>query len=241
MSIQTTQSTCSYCGVGCGVVISHDTDTHALTLHGDATHPVNSGMLCAKGMNLHHAVMDTSDRLTTPMMRNHRQLPLHAVSWDDALTRTAKVFQNLIDKFGADSVGFYVSGQLLTEEYYIVNKLVKGFIGTNNIDTNSRLCMSSAVVAYKKSLGEDIVPVCYDDIEHADCIVMAAFPRGFALQREARRDMLLGMCQNLLAVLEGAHAVGFGGRIVWIGSALAIDRDNGTRPPNFRGAAKAAE
>lgn len=130
-------------------------------------------MLCSKGMNLHYTVMDTSDRLHYPEMRYHRHLPRQRVSWEQALERTAAVFRQMIAQHGPDSVAFYASGQCLTEEYYVVNKLMKGFIGSNNIDTNSRLCMSSAVAAYKLSLGEDIVPGSYDDIEQADCIFVA--------------------------------------------------------------------
>lgn len=166
-------STCSYCGVGCGVNISLDAQTGCIGLEGDADYPVNRGMLCAKGMNLHHAAMDGADRLTTPLMRANRHMPLAETGWNEALSRTAQTFQSLIARYGPDSVAFYVSGQLLTEEYYLANKIMKGMIGSNNIDTNSRLCMSSAVTAYKKSLGEDSVPVCYDDIELADCILMA--------------------------------------------------------------------
>ncbi len=168
-----TKSICSYCGVGCGVLIKSNEHTNEIDLIGDTTHPVNKGMLCSKGRNLHHTVMDTSDRLLQPQMRWNRESPLEEVSWDTALERAAGVFKGLINNYGPDAVGFYVSGQLLTEEYYIVNKLVKGFLKTNNIDTNSRLCMSSAVVAYKKTLGEDSVPICYDDIELADCFFIA--------------------------------------------------------------------
>ncbi len=139
-----------------------------LTVEGDKEHPSNRGMLCSKGMNLHYTVMDGSDRLLYPQMRFGRSMPLQRVGWDTALERTAAIFKTFIQKYGPDSVAFYVSGQCLTEEYYLVNKLIKGFIGSNNIDTNSRLCMSSAVVGYKLSLGEDSVPVCYDDIEEAD-------------------------------------------------------------------------
>lgn len=138
-------------------------------VQGDKDHPVNKGMLCSKGMNLHHTVNDKTDRLLHPQMRYNKHLPLQKVSWDESLYRTAAVFKTFIKKYGPDSVGFYVSGQCLTEEYYVVNKLMKGFIGSNNIDTNSRLCMSSAVAGYKMALGEDSVPVCYDDIELADC------------------------------------------------------------------------
>ena len=165
---QSLTSTCCYCGVGCGVVVHRD-KKGGVTVEGDKDHPVNRGMLCSKGLNLHYTVNDRSDRLHFPQMRYNRSMPLQRVSWDDALQRTAAVFKTFIQKYGPDSVAFYVSGQCLTEEYYVINKLVKGFIGTNNIDTNSRLCMSSAVAAYKMSLGEDSVPVCYDDIELADC------------------------------------------------------------------------
>ena len=166
------QTTCCYCGVGCGIVVNKDAQGR-VTVEGDKDHPVNKGMLCSKGMNLHYTVMDTSDRLLYPEMRYSRNQPRQIVSWDIALERTAAIFKTFIDKYGPDSVAFYASGQCLTEEYYVVNKLVKGFIGSNNMDTNSRLCMSSAVVGYKMSLGEDSVPVSYDDIELCDVIFVA--------------------------------------------------------------------
>ena len=161
-------TTCCYCGVGCGILLDKDKNG-IVNLEGDKDHPVNKGMLCSKGINLHHTVNDRSDRLLYPQMRYNKNMPLQRVSWDDALTRTAAVFKTFIDKYGPDSVAIYASGQCLTEEYYVLNKLMKGFIGSNNIDTNSRLCMSSAVAAYKMALGEDAVPGCYDDIEQADC------------------------------------------------------------------------
>jgi len=166
------KTTCCYCGVGCGIVVNKDRNGK-LHVEGDKDHPVNKGMLCSKGMNLHYTVMDQSDRLLYPEMRYNKNTQRQRVSWDQALDRTVAVFKTLIEKYGPDSVAFYASGQCLTEEYYVVNKLIKGFIGSNNIDTNSRLCMSSAVAAYKMSLGEDSVPVCYDDIEEADCIFVA--------------------------------------------------------------------
>ncbi|MFT3682077.1 MAG: molybdopterin-dependent oxidoreductase [Ferruginibacter sp.] len=169
---ETYKTTCCYCGVGCGVVVKKD-KLGRLEVEGDKEHPVNNGMLCSKGMNLHYTVNDASDRLLYPEIRYGRNQPRQRVSWDTALERTAAVFTALIKKYGPGSVAFYASGQCLTEEYYVVNKLIKGFIGSNNIDTNSRLCMSSAVVAYKMSLGEDSVPVCYDDIEMADVIFVA--------------------------------------------------------------------
>ncbi|MBY0479905.1 MAG: molybdopterin-dependent oxidoreductase [Chitinophagaceae bacterium] len=166
------KTTCCYCGVGCGIVISKDRNGKLL-VEGDKSHPVNKGMLCSKGMNLHYTVMDTSDRLLYPEIRYNKNQPRQRVSWEKAMERTAAVFKTLINKYGPDSVAIYASGQCLTEEYYVLNKLIKGFIGSNNIDTNSRLCMSSAVMGYKLSLGEDAVPVSYDDIELADCIFVA--------------------------------------------------------------------
>jgi len=166
--INTSTSTCCYCGVGCGVLV-HKDKTGNILVEGDKKHPVNSGMLCSKGLNLHYTVNDKSDRLLYPQMRYNKSMPMQRVTWDEALDRTVAVFKTFINKYGPDSVAFYASGQCLTEEYYVINKLMKGFIGSNNIDTNSRLCMSSAVAAYKMSLGEDSVPVCYDDIELADC------------------------------------------------------------------------
>ncbi len=166
------KTTCSYCGVGCGIIAKKDTKG-VITVKGDPDHPVNQGMLCSKGMNLHHVVQDKSDRILYPEMRWSKGHERQKVSWDQALDRAAAVFNTMIRKYGPDSVGFYVSGQCLTEEYYLVNKLAKGFIGTNNIDTNSRLCMSSAVVGYKQALGEDSVPIAYEDIELADCFMIA--------------------------------------------------------------------
>jgi ferredoxin-nitrate reductase len=144
-----------------------------LVIEGDKDHPVNRGMLCSKGMNLNYSMQNTSDRLFYPEMRWSKYHPMERVSWSTAMKRAAAVFKSIIAQHGPDSVGFYVSGQCLTEEYYVANKLVKGFLGTNNIDTNSRLCMSSAVAGYANMLGEDSVPVSYEDIEIADCFLVA--------------------------------------------------------------------
>ncbi|MFA9189228.1 molybdopterin-dependent oxidoreductase [Flavobacterium magnesitis] len=165
------KTTCSYCGVGCGIIVTKDA-TNGVMVKGDQDHPVNRGMLCSKGMNLHYVANDTSDRILYPEMRWSKSHPMERVSWDDGLDRAAAVFSSIIKKHGPDSVGFYISGQCLTEEYYLVNKLVKGFLKTNNIDTNSRLCMSSAVAGYKKTFGEDSVPIAYDDIELADTFLI---------------------------------------------------------------------
>jgi ferredoxin-nitrate reductase len=172
MSTTSIKTTCSYCGVGCGIIATKDERGH-LSVEGDPDHPVNKGMLCSKGRNLNYVVQDHTDRILHPEMRLHRLHPRQRVSWERAMQRAAAVFKSIIAEHGPDSVGFYVSGQCLTEEYYLINKLVKGFIGTNNIDTNSRLCMSSAVVAYAKMLGEDLVPVAYEDLELSDCLFVA--------------------------------------------------------------------
>lgn len=166
------KTTCSYCGVGCGIIVSKDAK-NKISVQGDPDHPVNKGMLCSKGMNLNYVVQNTSDRILFPEMKWSKNHPLKRVSWEVAIKRAAAVFSSIIKRYGPDSVGFYVSGQCLTEEYYIINKLAKGFVGTNNIDTNSRLCMSSAVVGYKKTIGDDAVPISYEDIELADCFLIA--------------------------------------------------------------------
>ncbi len=171
-SAATAPSICCYCGVGCGVLVE-PLKNGDVAVVGNPAYPVNKGALCSKGLNLQYTVNDRSERLLYPQMRYSKSRPLQRVSWDEALQRTAAVFKTFIEQYGPDSVAFYASGQCLTEEYYIINKLIKGFIGSNNIDTNSRLCMSSAVVGYKMALGEDSVPVCYDDIELADCFLVA--------------------------------------------------------------------
>lgn len=166
------KTVCSYCGVGCGIK-GRKSNKGRLEIEGDPDYPVNKGMLCSKGMNLHYSVMDRSDRLLKPQMRWSKRYPMEEVDWNTAINRAAAIFKTFIAQHGPDSVGLYVSGQCLTEEYYLANKLVKGFLGTNNIDTNSRLCMSSAAVGYKETLGDDAVPISYDDIELSDTIMIA--------------------------------------------------------------------
>ncbi len=165
-----TRSTCPYCGVGCGVIIE-SRGAQITGVRGDPAHPANQGRLCSKGQTLHltaAAHVTAQVRALQPMRRPARGAPLQAVAWDDALDDVATRLADTIVRHGPDAVGIYLSGQLLTEDYHAFNKLAKGLIGTNNVDTNSRLCMSSAVAAYKASLGSDAVPACYDDIDHAD-------------------------------------------------------------------------
>ncbi|NDV16713.1 molybdopterin-dependent oxidoreductase [Muricauda sp. TY007] len=168
----THKTICSYCGVGCGIEVSKDAKG-ILSVKGDDNYPVNKGMLCSKGKTLNYVAQDTTDRILYPQMRWSRNHSMQRVTWDTAFKRAAAVFGSIIRQHGPDSVGLYVSGQCLTEEYYLANKLTKGFLGTNNIDTNSRLCMSSAVVGYKKTVGNDAVPIAYADIELADCFLIA--------------------------------------------------------------------
>ena len=163
-----TKTTCPYCGVGCGVKVT--TSAQGVVVNGDADHPANFGRLCSKGSALGET-LDLDDRLLNPCMRDD-QGQLNDVSWGVALDKVANKFRQVIADHGRDAVAFYVSGQLLTEDYYIANKLMKGYIGTANIDTNSRLCMSSAVASHKRAFGEDVVPVNYDDLETADLIVL---------------------------------------------------------------------
>ena len=142
-------------------------------MRGDPDHPANYGRLCTKGSTLHHtatAAVTLQTRLLHPMQRLQRGQAPKRVSWDHALGMATRKFAQVVRDHGPDAVGFYVSGQLLTEDYYVFNKLAKGLIGTNNIDTNSRLCMSSAVAGYKTTLGADAPPACYDDVNHADCV-----------------------------------------------------------------------
>ncbi len=165
-------TTCCYCGVGCGVVVS----THkngVFSVKGDAAHPANRGQLCTKGAALHLST-DAGARLLYPEVDGQR------ATWDQALDHAAGTFRDIIARHGPDSVAFYISGQLLTEDYYVFNKLAKGLVGTNNVDTNSRLCMSSAVAGYKQTLGADAPPCAYEDIDAADLILVAGSNTAFA-------------------------------------------------------------
>ena len=158
------KTTCPYCGVGCGVIVQRDAEGQ-VNVQGDESHPSNYGRLCSKGAALADT-LDLSGRLLSPEINGETQ------SWDKALTTVADRFTQLIKEHGPDSVAFYVSGQLLTEDYYVANKLMKGFIGSANIDTNSRLCMSSAVSGQKRAFGSDTVPCNYEDLERAKMIIL---------------------------------------------------------------------
>lgn len=159
-----TRTTCPYCGVGCGIVARRESGG-AITVSGDPDHPANFGRLCSKGLALADTV-GAEGRLLYPRIGKER------VGWADALAAVARGFADTIARHGPDAVAFYVSGQLLTEDYYVANKLMKGFIGSANIDTNSRLCMASSVAGHRRAFGADVVPGCYEDLELADLVVL---------------------------------------------------------------------
>lgn len=180
-----TRTTCPYCGVGCGVVATV-TDA-GVSVAGDTAHPANFGRLCVKGAALGETT-GLAGRLLAP------QVDEQTVSWQAALDVAGERLNDIISEFGPQAVAFYASGQLLTEDYYAANKLMKGFIGAANIDTNSRLCMSSAVVGYKRAFGADLVPCSYEDVENSDLLVLvgsnAAWTHPVLYQRivQAKRD-----------------------------------------------------
>ncbi|GLS46720.1 nitrate reductase [Methylobacterium brachythecii] len=158
------KTTCPYCGVGCGVLATPDGKGGA-SVAGDTEHPANFGRLCSKGSALGET-LDLDDRLLHPMVDGAR------VSWESALGTVAGGLRRITERHGPDSIAFYLSGQLLTEDYYVANKLAKGFLGTPHVDTNSRLCMSSAVAAHRRAFGSDTVPGCYEDLDEADLLVL---------------------------------------------------------------------
>ena len=190
-----TKSTCCYCGVGCGVIIESK-GTQIVGVRGDPDHPANFGRLCSKGSTLHLTAashITQQVRLLQPQTRAQRGGALQAIGWDAALDLAADKFAHIVNTHGPDAVGFYLSGQLLTEDYYVFNKLGKGLIGTNNVDTNSRLCMSSAVAGYKATLGSDAPTGCYEDLALAQTVLIAgsnmawAHPILFRRLEDARR------------------------------------------------------
>jgi len=162
--VRTVRTTCPYCGVGCGIE-AQVTGERSVTVKGDRAHPANAGRLCSKGTHLGETV-SLEGRLLAPMIGSRQ------AGWDEALDLVAGRMRACIAEHGPDSVAFYVSGQLLTEDYYVANKLMKGFVGSGNIDTNSRLCMASAVAAHNRAFGEDVVPCSYEDLDAADLVLL---------------------------------------------------------------------
>jgi assimilatory nitrate reductase catalytic subunit len=233
---QAIKTTCPYCGVGCGVVATEQADG-AVTIKGDPDHPANRGRLCSKGSALGET-LELDGRLTFPMLDGHR------ATWDSALERVANGFAQTIKDHGPDSVAFYVSGQLLTEDYYVANKLMKGFIGSANIDTNSRLCMASSVAGHKRAFGSDTVPGCYDDIEHAEVVVLVGsnlawchpilFQRLVAARQargtkivvvDPRRTATCESADLYLGIVPGADVALFNGLLTHLNETGALDTD----------------
>jgi assimilatory nitrate reductase catalytic subunit len=163
------RTTCPYCGVGCGVlarpVINGDGPVESADIKGDPEHPANFGRLCSKGAALGET-LSLGDRLLKPIAYGRE------TDWPSVLDLVARRFREAIDAYGPDSVAIYASGQILTEDYYVANKLMKGFVGSANIDTNSRLCMASSVAGHKRAFGSDTVPGTYQDLELADLVVL---------------------------------------------------------------------
>src|SRR6195256_6059810 len=168
-TLRATRTTCPYCGVGCGILATPEAGGGA-AISGDPEHPANFGRLCSKGSALGETLAPDS-RLLYPMIRCSKGT-MERVAWPDALDHVAHRFKHIVARDGPDAVAFYLSGQLLTEDYYVANKLMKGFIGSANVDTNSRLCMASSVAGHRRAFGADTVPGTYADLDEADLIVL---------------------------------------------------------------------
>src|SRR5215204_3069599 len=205
---------CPYCGVGCGLSVEV-VDGAVSRVRGNAQHRGTKGMLCRKAVYLPQAV-NAHDRLAYPWLREGRRRPFSRVSWEMAMGWASDRFSRIIQEHGPDSVGFYISGQLLTEDYYVVNKLAKGFIGTNNVDSNSRLCMSSAVAGYVGAFGTDGPPAAYADIGQAECIVLwgsntaECHPVTFGRIRERKKEagvsvVVVASSRTLTAEIADLH------------------------------------
>ncbi|TIN98707.1 MAG: nitrate reductase [Mesorhizobium sp.] len=230
------RTTCPYCGVGCGVLAKVAADGQ-VSVRGDPDHPANFGRLCSKGSALAETI-DLEGRLLHPEIHGRR------AGWDEALDLVASTFSQTIAEHGPDAVAFYVSGQLLTEDYYLANKLMKGFVGSANIDTNSRLCMASSVAGHRRAFGSDTVPGNYEDLELADLIVLVGsnlawchpvLYQRIAAARERRPDMKIvlvdprrtmtsDIADMHLAIAPDGDVALFTGLLAWLGQHNALDR-----------------
>jgi assimilatory nitrate reductase catalytic subunit len=236
---QAVRTTCPYCGVGCGLIVRRDGERGA-SIAGDPDHPANFARLCSKGSALGETV-DLAGRLLHPMLRQ-ADGKLAAVSWDSALDRVATGFADIIARHGPDPIAFYLSGQLLTEDYYVANKLMKGFIGSANVDTNSRLCMASSVAGHRRAFGADTVPGTYADLDQADLIVLvgsnAAWCHPVLFQRMVLNQQLRGArlvvidprrtataqdADLFLSILPGSDTALFCGLLVYMSEMNALD------------------
>ena len=233
------RTTCPYCGVGCGVLASPDGQGGA-AISGDPEHPANFGRLCSKGSALGETLsLDT--RLLHPMLRQPDG-SYARTGWDAALDEVAGGFRRIIERDGPDAVAFYLSGQLLTEDYYVANKLMKGFIGTANVDTNSRLCMASSVAGHRRAFGADTVPGTYADLDEADLLVLvgsnAAWCHPVLFQRmvknrrergaklvviDPRRTVTAEEADLFLPIAPGMDTVLFAGLLAHLADSAALD------------------
>ena len=233
------RTTCPYCGVGCGLLARVDQAGRTI-IAGDPDHPANFGRLCSKGAALGDTV-GLDGRLLYP----HQRAPdgkLTRVSWTSAIDAVADGFAQTIEKHGPNAVAFYLSGQLLTEDYYVANKLMKGFIGSANVDTNSRLCMSSSVAGHRRAFGSDTVPGSYDDLDTADLIVLvgsnAAWCHPVLFQRmslsrnergakivviDPRRTATCEEADLFLPIAPGTDSALFCGLLSHLADKLALD------------------
>jgi assimilatory nitrate reductase catalytic subunit len=239
--LRATKTTCAYCGVGCGVLATPDGRGGA-AISGDPEHPANFGRLCSKGSALGET-LGLESRLLHPMIRCGKGT-MERVAWSDALDHVAHRFQHIIARDGPGAVAFYLSGQLLTEDYYVANKLMKGFIGSANVDTNSRLCMASSVAGHRRAFGADTVPGCYEDLDEADLLVLvgsnAAWCHPVLYQRmlvnkqsrgarivviDPRRTDTVGEDDLFLGLKPGTDTALFSGLLVHLADHRALDRD----------------
>jgi len=239
--LRATRTTCPYCGVGCGVLATPDGGGGA-AIAGDREHPANFGRLCSKGSALGETLALES-RLLHPLIRCSKG-SMGRVAWTDALDHVAHRFQHIIARDGPGAVAFYLSGQLLTEDYYVANKLMKGFIGSANVDTNSRLCMASSVAGHRRAFGADTVPGVYEDLDEADLLVFvgsnAAWCHPVLFQRmiankqkrgarfvvvDPRRTDTAGDDDLFLGLKPGTDTALFSGLLVHLADNGALDHD----------------
>ncbi|OCK54264.1 nitrate reductase [Bradyrhizobium sp. LMTR 3] len=239
--LRAVKTTCAYCGVGCGILATPDGRGGA-AISGDPDHPANFGRLCSKGSALGET-LGLANRLLYPMIRCGKGT-MERVAWSDALDHVAHRFHHIIARDGPGAVAFYLSGQLLTEDYYVANKLMKGFVGSANVDTNSRLCMASSVAGHRRAFGADTVPGCYEDLDEADLLVLvgsnAAWCHPVLYQRmlvnkqkrgarivviDPRRTDTVGDDDLFLGLRPGTDTALFSGLLVYLADSGVLDRD----------------
>src|SRR3981189_925112 len=239
--LRAVSTTCAYCGVGCGILATPDGRGGA-AISGDPEHPANFGRLCSKGSALGET-LGLTNRLLYPMIRCGKGT-MERVAWTDSLDHVAHRFAHIVARDGPGAVAFYLSGPLLTEDYYVANKLMKGFIGSANVDTNSRLCMASSVAGHRRAFGADTVPGCYDDLDEADLLVLVGsnaacchpvlFTRMLANKQkrgarivviDPRRTDTAGDADLFLGLKPGTDTALFSGLLANLADIDALDRD----------------